>query len=458
MSVQKNTRRSFLKTAAAGALAAPYIGWKTTANGAPPSGNIRYAAFGTNGRAWGNITSMAGVENATLVAAAEVDLRRADNVGKGFPEAKIYQDWRELLEKEADNFDIAVVATPDHMHAPISMSAMQLGKHCYCEKPLTRTLHESRMLREYAAANNITTQMGIQVGSSAGNKTGVKWLREGAIGKVTEVHSMNPKSWGSMEPLPDRTDEPPASLNWDYWIGVSKKRSFITAQFHPSSWRRRIGYGTGTLGDMGCHIYHPWFQGLNQPITLSVTSHGAGPVDADSWPLNGKVHHRMKGNDLTKGDFDFTWYDGNQRPPRHVYDAVGGMTKNSEGEETSAVPGSGSVVIGTNGAMVIPHGGAGIPTIYVDGKLLEQTPDQAEAGSHHKDFIAAIRGETSEKPIANWDYAGPMSEAVLLGTVAQRLPGTELAWDDADGKFTNSEDANALVHDKYREGWEVKGI
>ena len=250
MSVQINSRRNFLK-ASVGTIAAPYIGWKTTANGAPPSGNIRYAAFGTNGRAWGNISSMAGVENATLVAAAEIDLKRADKVGKGFPDAKIYQDWRELLEKEADNFDVAVVATPDHMHAPISMSAMQLGKHCYCEKPLTRTLHEARSLREYAAANNLTTQMGIQVGSGQGNKTAVKWLREGIVGKVKSVHSMIGKSWGSTKSLPVREDEIPASLDWDGWIGVGKKRSYLAGEFHPAQWRKRIGFGTGTLGRHG---------------------------------------------------------------------------------------------------------------------------------------------------------------------------------------------------------------
>ncbi len=455
MSVKNNSRRNFLKTATAGAIAAPYIGWKTTANGAP-SGNIRYVAFGTNGRAWGNISSMAGVNNATLVAAAEIDLRRADKVGKGFPEAKIYQDWRELLEKEANNFDVAVVATPDHMHAPISMSAMQLGKHCYCEKPLTRTLHEARTLREYAAANNITTQMGIQVGSGQGNKTSVKWLREGIVGKVKSVHSMIGKSWGSMKPLPDRVDEVPGTLDWDGWIGVGKKRSYITGEFHPSQWRKRIGFGTGTLGDMGCHIYHPWFQGLNQPVTLSVTSHGVGIVDGDSWPVNGKVHHKMKGNDQSDGDFDFTWYDGNQFPDQWVIDALGGVTKNGDGKDVHNVPRNGSVVIGTTGALVIPHGG--MPTLFRDGKKVDETPDPAEAGSHHKDFVAHIRGETSEKPVANWDYAGPMSEAVLLGTVAQQLAGKELVWDDATAKFTNSEEANALVHDTYREGWEVKGI
>ena len=172
--------------------------------------------------------------------------------------------------------------------------------------------------------------------------------------------------------------------------------------------------------------------------------------------MNGKVHHKMKGNDQTEGDFDFTWYDGSQFVDQWVIDALGGTTKNDKGKDVHNVPRNGSVVIGTTGALVIPHGG--MPTLFRDGKKVNETPDPADAGSHHKDFVAHIRGETSEKPVANWDYAGPMSEAVLLGTVAQQLAGKELAWDEAAGKFTNSEDANALVHDTYREGWEVKGI
>ena len=442
-------RRSFLRATATSAIAAPYIGWKTTANGASPSNNLRFVCFGSNGRAWGNITSMAGVENTTLVAVAEIDLSRADKTREKFPEAKVYQDWRKLLEKEADNFDVAIVSTPDHMHAPIAMSAMQLGKHTYCEKPLTRTLHECRTLQSYAADNNIATQMGIQVSSSQGNKTGVKWLREGIIGKVKSVHSMNPKSWGSMDALPDRADPVPATLNWDNWLGVRPTRSYIAREYHPSQWRKRLDFGTGTLGDMGCHIYHPWYQGLNQPDVLEVTSLGPGPVDKDSWPLNSKVHYLMKGNDQTDGDFPFTWYDGNQRADESVAKAVGGVEN---------VPSSGSVVIGESGALVIPHGGSGIPTLYRSGALVTDTPEPAVAASHHGQYADFIRGTSSEKPVANWEYAGPMTEAVLLGTVALRVPGVTLKWDSAALKFTNSELANAMVEEPYRKGHEVSGF
>lgn len=440
------SRRRFLQSATA--LAAPWAGWKTAAPGQSPSETLRYACFGAAGRAWGNITSMAGVPNCTLVAVAEVDQNRLENLNRGFPGAKVYADWRELLDKEAGNIDAVVVGTPDHLHAPITMSAMQLGKHAYCEKPLTRTLHECRAIQEYAESRGLVSQMGIQVASGSGNQTAVALLRRGVVGKVREVHSMNPKSWGSLDPLPDREDPVPEGLDWDKWIGPAKARPYLAGEFHPGNWRKRIGYGTGTLGDMGCHIYHPWFAGLEAPVTLSVTSHGPGPVDAHSWPLNAKVHHRMKGNALSDGDFDFTWHDGTAFPGEAVWEAVGGREN---------VPASGSVVIGTEGALVIPHGGGG-PAIYRDGQRSEESIEALPSEDHHKNFAAAIRGESSEAPRANFSYAGPMTEAVLLGTVAMLLPGEELLWDDAAARFTNSEAANALARDSYRAGWEVEGL
>lgn len=443
-----SSRRRFLQTAAGTALAAPYLGWKSTASGQSPAKDLRFANFGAGGRAWSDLTAMAKVENTTLVAAADVDTVRSANFHKTYPDTPFYTDWRKLLDEKADEIDAVVIGTPDHMHAPIAMAAMQLGKHVYAEKPMSRTLHEARRLKEFAAENGLATQMGNQLASGSGNRTAVRLLREGIVGKVTGVHSMNPKSWGSMDPLPEATEEPPETLSWDDWIGVGKYRKYIPREFAPGNWRKRIGYGTGTLGDMGCHIYHPWFMGLNQPVTLTVTSHGPGPVDADSWPLNAKVHHRMKGNDQTDGDFDFTWYDGTQLPPAEVAAVVGGAEN---------VPRSGSIVIGTKGALVIPHGGAGTPTLYRDGVLSEETFQPEESEDHHANFAAAVRGDI-KKARCHFDYSGPMTEAVLLGTVAMLLPGEELQWNDKAGKFKGSKKANALIHETYREGWEVKGI
>jgi predicted dehydrogenase len=447
--IMQNSRRHFLKTTAGTALAAPWIGWKSTASGAPPSGELRFANFGAGGRAWGDLTSMMEVPNVSLVAVAEVDTERTSKLLETYPGTKVFQDWRELLDKVGHEIDAVVIGTPDHMHAPIAMSAMQLGKHVYCEKPLTRTLHEARALRSFAAENKLMSQMGIQVASSSGNLTAVKLLRDGIIGKVKAVHSMNPKSWGSLSPLPDSNEAPPATLDWDKWIGVGKSRKFIPREFHPSNWRKRIGFGTGTLGDMGCHIYHPWFMGLNQPETLEVTSHGPAPVDGDSWPLNSKIHHRMKGNAQTEGDFDFTWYDGTQLPPAELAALVGGVEN---------VPPSGSLVVGTTGVLTIPHGGSGIPSLYRNGALSEEILEAVAADHHHRNFAAAIRGEISGKPLTNFDYSGPMTETVLLGTVAIRLPGETLRWNEKEGTFSNSEAANQMIHDPYRKGWEVTGI
>ena len=450
-----NTRRHFLKTASATTLAAPWIGWQTTASGAP-SGNLRFANFGAAGRAWGNLTEMLQAPNTSLVAVAEVDLVRTKQLNETHPGAKVFQDWRELLDKMHKEIDAVVIATPDHMHAPIAMAAMQLGKHVYCEKPLTRTIDEARRLRAFASEKGLMTQMGIQVASSPGNKTAVALLQAGIVGKVKAVHSSCPKSWGSMTALPAIDEAPPETLDWDKWIGVGKMRKFVPREFHPSNWRKRIGYGTGTLGDMGCHIYHTWFMGLGQPTTLEVTSHGPAPVDGDSWPLDGLVHHRMKGNAFTEGDFDFTWYDGVQRVPAEVIALLGSEEKNAEGKVIEKAPATGTLVIGTTGVLVIPHGG--MPTIYRDGKKSDEVIEALEAGHHHKNFADAIRGDIAGKPLTNFDYSGPMTEAVLLGTVAMRLKGETLKWDEAAGKFIGSDAANAMIHEEYRSGWEVEGL
>lgn len=443
------SRRNFIRTVTGTSLASPWIGWKSTAAGGPPSAELRFANFGAAGRAWSDLTEMMQVPGTSLVAVAEVDSGRLGKLHETYPGTKVYEDWRKLLDEVAHEIDAVVIGTPDHMHAPIAMSAMQLGKHVYCEKPLTRTLHEARVLRRYAAGNGIVTQMGIQVASSSGNRTAVKLLRDGLIGKVKEVHSMNPKSWGSLSPLPASDEAPPPGLNWDQWIGVGRMRKYTPREFHPGQWRKRIGYGTGTLGDMGCHIYHPWFMGLNQPRTLTVTSLGPAPVDADSWPLHAKVHHRMQGNEQTDGDFDFTWYDGSQRPPESLSELVGTVEN---------IPASGSLVVGTTGALVIPHGSGGVPVLYREGIASPGEIEMLESQHHHRNFADAIRGEISEKPLTHFDYAGPMTEAVLLGTVAMRLPGETLAWDENAGRFTGSEAANALLHDPYREGHEVAGL
>ncbi|QGJ71539.1 Glucose--fructose oxidoreductase [Planctomycetales bacterium 10988] len=451
---QNTSRRNFVKTAVASSFAAPWLGWKSTANAGNPSDHIRFVCFGANGRAWKNIQEMTKqVPNAKLVAVADVDLSRTNHVKEHHPDAKIFQDWRQLLDKEENNFDAAIVATPDHMHAPIAMSTMQLGKHTYLEKPLTRTLHECRVLHDFAVEHpKLATQMGNQVASATSNLTAVKWIREGIVGKVKSVHSYNPKSWGQHEPLHGKLVAPPESLDWDAWCGVRPAAKFRKGDYHPSQWRKRLDYGTGTLGDMGCHIYHPWFMGLDQPVALEITSHGAAPYeDRNSWPLNSKVHYRMKGNDLTDGDFDFFWYDGRQQGfPEVVLQAVGGIPEN--------LPRSGSVVIGTEGTLVLQHSFDALPKLYQSGVEVEVESAPEESTGHHLNWVEGILSDNSQRPRCNWSYAGPMTEAVLLGTVACRLPGETLKWDSENLEFIENITANQFIKEDYRPGWEVEGL
>ena len=289
------SRRNFLATSA---LAFPYVATRSWA--LSPNSTIRHVTFGANGMAFSDVNSISGVKNVEVVACAEIDPTRQDRFARKFPKGKRYTDWRELLDKEAKNFDTANVSTPDHMHAPIAMAAMQLGKHVYVQKPLTHDVFESRKLREFAAANKLTTQMGIQVHSSQAYREVVELVHQGAIGKITEVHTWSSKKWGDTAQRPDRKDKLPAGLDWDAWCGVAPKNDYIAGYYHPGNWRKRLDYGTGTFGDMGCHIYDPMYGAVGLTAPLSVRSEGPAPVEGShSWNVNAKIHYVYPGTKYT---------------------------------------------------------------------------------------------------------------------------------------------------------------
>ncbi len=308
------SRRSFLKTAGAAAISAPFISQRLLA--APASETVRHASFGSGGMAWNDLQQIANRPNVEIVAVCDVDLDRMVDAKNRFPNARFYQDWRELLDKEVNNIDSVNVSTPDHMHAPIGVSAMQLGKHVYGQKPLAHEIHEVRRMTEIAHKQRVVTQMGIQVHSSVFYRMAVQLVHDGVIGKIKEVHSWCPKSWGDPEPKPQRTDPVPANFDWNLWLGVCTERSFIGEQYyHPANWRKRLDFGTGTLGDMGCHILDPVFgaTGVSKPLT--VRSEGPAPNEWN-WALNGKVHYEFEGTSQTAGKtLPITWYDGTSKPP-----------------------------------------------------------------------------------------------------------------------------------------------
>jgi len=436
------SRRSFLKSLGSAALAAPFVTRGLMAQS--PNGVVRHASFGASGMAWSDITELTKYKELQLVAVAEVDVNRTADLKKKFPDVKIYQDWRQLLDKEAKNIDSVNVSTPDHMHAPIGMSALALGKNVYGQKPLAHDLFEVRKLTESARNKKVVTQMGIQIHSVGHYRLATRLVQNGTIGKIKEVHSWCPKSWGDTAPRPDTSDPVPNGFDWNLWLGVCADRPFIgNAYYHPVNWRKRLDFGTGTFGDMGCHIFDPVFDSLGLAAPVSVRSEGAAP-NKWNWAMDSRIHYEFTGTKFTaEKTFKATWYDGASTPPANVLALL-------EGDE---LPNTGSIFIGTEGVMVLPH--INRPLLYPDKKFHDFKYPEVASGDHWGEFVDACRGKG--KTSASFDYAGPLTEAVLLGGVASRFPQTTLKWNAAKLKFDLAE-ANKFIRREYRTGWTVAGL
>ncbi|QDV32658.1 Gfo/Idh/MocA family protein [Tautonia plasticadhaerens] len=438
MSFPEMNRRSALK-AIAGGLAFPFV---ARAGVAPPSETLNHASFGGSGMALADIRSLTASPHVRLVAVADVDLDRTAEVKRLFPEVRVYQDYRELLDSEAD-LDSVNVSTPDHMHAPITREAIRRGLHVYTQKPLTQTLYEARQLTKAASDRGIVSQMGIQIHSHPVHKAVVATVHDGAIGKVREVHSWSGKQWGDRAPRPDRTDPVPEGLDWDGWLGVAEERPFISGWYHPGNWRKRLDFGTGTFGDMGCHILDPVFSALELTAPTEVRSEGGAPNE-HSWGLDSVVRYTFPASPRTVDGFTLTWYDGDRRPPEEVAALIGDRRLSDQG----------SIYIGEEGVLYSPYIDA--PVLLPAEKFMDYARPGPEGDDHYLQFVEACRGngETSTP----FSYAGPLTEMVLLGCLATRFPETSLAWDAEALKVTNLDEANRFVRREPREGYRVEGL
>lgn len=436
------SRRSLLKLLGTTAASAPFVTSNLMAQS--PANKIRHACFGAGGQAWADLTQFANCKNVEIVAVCDVDLNRTNEARKKLPNAKIYQDWRELLDKEGKNIDSVNVSTPDHMHAAIGVTAMQLGKHVYGQKPLAHDLHEVRRMTEAAISNKVVTQMGIQIHSTAYYQIAAQVMRDGVIGKVKEVHSWSAKSWGDTSPKPDKTEAVPEGFDWNLWLGVCADRPFIGGHYyHPGSWRKRLDFGTGTLGDMGCHIFDPLFMGLGLGAPVSVRSEGPAP-NQWNWALDGKVIYQFKGTPLTQGEtFNIIWYDGKALPPADVIAHTG----------KKGLPQNGSILIGTEGVLLLPH--QQLPVVLPTEKFKDYQLPRVKGLNHWSQFIDACRGES--KTTADFAYSGPLTETILIGGIASRFQNTTLKWNSPELKF-DLPAANAFVRRDYREGWRIPGL
>ena len=440
---RRTTRRTFLKGVAAAGMALP-LG-SSIASGYPANSKVRHAAFGVTGMGGHDLGQIARSPHVEVVALCDIDDHHLDQGSKRFPGAKRYNDFRELFARESKNIDSCHVTVPDHMHAPIAMTAVLYQKHVYCQKPLTHEIDEARKLRLAAAKAGVVTQMGIQIHSHLAYRTCVKLIRDGAVGKVKAVHTWADRAWSNKgRPKPAR---PPAHIHWDLWLGVAPERPWGPGAYHPKQWWSWLDFGTGNLGDMGCHLFDPVVGSLDLGPPTSVRAE-CKPLEKETWPNAGKVIYEFPGTRFTAGPITMTWYDGGYKRGHH---APLDLVPLPEGQR---LPSQGSIFIGEKGTLLLPHGSK--PLLLPKEKFEGFEYPELPPVNHWFSFVDACRGEG--KTSAHFDYAGPMTETVLLGNLAKRFPTQTLEWDAKRLKVTNFSQADAFVGRNYREGWEIKGL
>ena len=435
------SRRSFLKGSAAALLGFPAV-----VRGLNLNSNLQVAVVGCNGQGLSDLNEIAAHRRVKLAGFCDVDTARFDEPAQKFPEVPQFQDYREMFSKLGGSFDAVQVSTPDHMHAIIALAAMRDGKHVYCQKPLTHTVWEARQMRLQAEQSRVITQMGNQIHSAPEYRTAVKLLKEGAIGKIKAVHSWQGNAGNGYTKLTAAppAGTPPATLNWDSWLGVAPVRDYAPGVYHPFNWRDWQHFGSGTLGDFGCHILDPVFTALELTAPLTVRAENAG-LNAETWPASETVSYVFPGTDYTADKtLSLMWTDGGRKPDQSLAQLPSGKE----------LPGSGSLFIGENGTLILPH--VGMPQLYPEEKFpVEQIKKEPGANHYHAWVDAVFAGI---KTTDGFEYAGPLTEAVQLGNVATRTPGVTLEWDAAALKVRNSPEATALLTKRYRSGWEIPAI
>lgn len=434
---------------------------------------VRVAGIGVGGKGASDI-EQAG-KFMEVVALCDVDEQRSGASKDRFPHAKRFFDYRKLINDMGKEFDAVTVSTADHHHAPAAVLAMRAGKHVYCQKPLTHTVAEARLMRETAAKHKVITQMGNQGSAHNGLRRAVELVQSGIIGPVKEAHVWTNRPWVYWKQAPDYVSRPkneppvPEYLHWDEWLGPAPVRPYAVQPdkkpaYHPHDWRGWWDFGTGALGDMGCHTANMVFRALKLDAPIAVIAQ-ASEINPETYPAWGRIDYHYP----ARGDMPgvvLHWYEGKNGmervlPPNEL---VSKLLK--PGQKLSD---SGSILVGEKGTLFSPNDygahftftpeeiGKGVQTSKPE-KLPEGVGDKEEDQHQKKEWVAAIRANKPEMAYSNFDFAGRLTEAMLLGNIAVRFSGEKLEWDAEKLTFTNSKKATALVSKEYRKGWDVATI
>lgn len=434
------TRRDMLRTTAVAAGVWTTHGLLARAQSKSPNEKLNIAGIGIGGRGADDVNGVAG-EN--IVALCDVDESRGGVTFQRFPQAKRYKDFRKMLDEMHAGVDAVVVGTPDHVHAPAGVMAMKLGKHCYCEKPLTRSVYEARMMAQVARENKLVTQMGTQIHEGTNYRRVVELVQKGAIGTVREVHVwLGANFGGPPEPTdmsqPDAPqDQPPipAGLDWDLWLGPAAYRPYHSA-YAPFAWRYWWNFANGQLGDFFCHYCDLAFWALNLRHPLTVEAKGpVHPESAARWTI-AKQEYPARG-DLPP--VTLNWYHGEAYPA---------LVKDKQ------VPQWGSAVlfIGSAGMLIADYGRHQLLPEDQFKDFKRPDPFIPDSIGHHREWTEACK--TGGPTTCNFDYSGALTEAALLCNVALRT-GKKLNWDAEKRQATGCPEADAFIRREYREGWKL---
>ncbi len=463
------TRRSFLKQAlttgvalgAAGAFGCRTVGKTPRAVGAPPEAEgpgepppakkypeLRVACIGTGGIGGFHLENALEL-GVTVPCFCDVDTSRQAKFAEAYPQARTYQDYRRMFDREHKNFDAVMIGAPDHHHFPATMMAMQLGKHVYTQKPLTHTPWEARQLTLAAQRYpKLVTQMGNQGHALEGWRIVVEWIQSGALGEIVETHTWTDRPiWPQNIERPEGEDPVPPNLDWDCWLGPAPTRAFKEKVYHPFNWRGWWDFGCGALGDMACHTMDGIFWALEPGYPTSVEPVTYGLFNDETYPKASVVRWQFPRRGRRRA-FTATWYDGGLQPQIPP-----------ELEFGRRLTPTGNLFIGTKASLLVQGDYGESPRIFPESKMKEigRPPKKLERSPGHvREWVMACVGEQPPSfARANFLYSGPMAETVLLGNIAIKL-GRRLDWNGEKFEFTNVAQANPLLTKEYREGWRIK--
>lgn len=443
------SRRQLLRVAAAAAVGTPLV-LPSGLRAAAPNSKLCHASIGVTRMGLNDLKNLQSHERVQIVALCDVDTRHLEQAAKIVPGARLYTDWRELLAQEGDKIDSVNVTVPDHMHFAIAYAAVQRGKHLYCQKPMCHDLAEVRALTEAAAKKNIVTQLGTQHASGIGDRMTVELLKKGAIGKIKHVYLCSTREAPNRVkgPRPAQGEAPPPYLKWDLWIGTAPMRPYAPDVYHPAKWRGWLDFGTSWCADMGCHILDATWRSLNLKAPLRVIAEveeswkNSSQRRADNWPQSEHVTWTFPGNEMIEGrELTVEWFDGQMLPPQEVRALY----------PTGNFPSEAAMLVGTEGALVQSVGSG--PLLLPADKFKSYPRPKLPPRDHYRGYVDACLGGDSTR--SSFTQTGPMTETILLGTVAIRCFDQELRWDPAAMTFPNFPAAERHLRRRYRHGWQL---